>query len=107
MTLADLSDQTFQTVVDNNQRPTLLVFMSEWCSTCKEMTPTVEAVATEYGDRLPVYRVDFDENTDAAVASGVMVVPTVVLYKGGLILERLAGLQSHDKLVEKISKHLG
>lgn len=106
MTIADLQDKTFQAAVAEPSRPALVVFFSEWCTTCAEMMPIVEELAGEYRGRLNVYRIDFDENLDSVVNNGVMVVPTTFVFKNGQPLERMAGLQERKTLVERIERHL-
>ena len=66
-------------------------FWATWCGPCKILAPTIDAIATEYKDRVVVGKVDVDENEALARRFGIMSIPTLFLFKDGEVVEKLVG----------------
>jgi thioredoxin 1 len=98
----EVDDNNFESEVLRSSVPVLLDFSAEWCGPCKRLQPVVEALALEYDGRLKVAHLDIDKAQSTAVRFGIMSVPTVLLFKGGKVLDQLLGYVPRDKLVEKI-----
>jgi len=101
-----VEDANFSSLVKASPDPVAVVFFSEWCTTCKEMMPIVEEMAAELKGQMKFCKIDFDENTASAVECGVLVVPTIVLFKDGKALNRIVGFQLKAKLREKMKPYL-
>lgn len=87
-----LTDDTFRTTLDRNE--TVLVdFYADWCGPCRILAPIIEDLAKEYEGKAVVAKVDIDANPQAAQSSGVMAVPTVIVFKNGKEAARLVGVQ--------------
>ena len=93
-TLSDMKhfdEDDFKTSVLEAQRPVLVDFYADWCGPCKMMAPVIEQIAGEYGDRVEVGKLDTDDNPGIAMRYQVMGIPTLGLFNGGQLVDRLVG----------------
>ena len=77
-----------------------------WCGPCKAIAPALEQLATEYKGRFKIAKVDVDENQQIAQQFGIRAIPTLLIFKGGKVVEQLAGAMPKAKLEESIKKAL-
>jgi thioredoxin 1 len=101
------TDKDFDQDVLNSDVPVLVDFWAEWCGPCRMMSPTVDAVATEYAGKLKVGKLNVDDNGNSAMRYNVRGIPTLLLFKGGKIVEQRVGAIGKADLVKMISGHLG
>ncbi len=101
-----VSDATFQAEVLQSQQPVLVDFWAEWCQPCKMLEPIVADLATEYGARIKVAKLDVDANPETAGRFGVMSIPTLILFKSGAEAQRLVGYQPKPALKAKLDAAL-
>ena len=97
----------FQSEVIQSKTPVVVEFGAVWCAPCKMLEPILKQLMDEWGQKARVVKMDVDESADIVMKYQVMSVPTVILFKNGQPLERLSGFQPKDKLVGKITPHLG
>ena len=102
--LIELTDAAFQETV-NSDKPTLIDFWAPWCGPCRMLTPTVEALAEELGDRANICKMNTDEQPETPGSLGVSAIPTVVLFKSGQEVERFVGVQPKEAFQQAIEKH--
>lgn len=103
--MKEISEAEFDGVTSTGT--VLIEFGAEWCGPCKAMLPVLRRLSTEYTGKMDVYSVDIDHSPAIAAKHGVMSVPTVVLYKGGKVVERMVGGLSERDLKKKIEPHIG
>jgi len=105
--IVELSDDTFETEVINTDGIVLVDFGAEWCHPCKQLDPIVDELADEWQDSVKVGKVDIDANVNTAMKYGVMGVPTLILFKEGVPVERLTGFVPKKRILDKFSAYLG
>lgn len=99
-----LNKDNFDQVVANGV--VLVDFWATWCGPCKMLAPTVDAIATEYKDRVVVGKVDVDESEDIARRFGIMSIPTLFLFKDGEVVEKLVGYRLKMELEQLLNKYV-
>ena len=104
--ILDLSDSDFEAQVLKSTEPTLVDFWAEWCAPCKALTPVVEEIANSYDGKLKVGKMNIDHHPTTPGKYAVRAIPTLLLFKGGEVVDQVVGLVSKAKLDEMIQKHL-
>ncbi len=100
------TDGTFDTDVLGSEVPVLVDFWAEWCGPCRMMTPTVDAVANDFAGRVKVGKVNVDENNGIAMRYNIRGIPTLLLFKGGKVVEQKVGAVGKPDVVKMIENHL-
>ncbi len=104
--MLNFKDATFDTEVLKSEVPVLVDFWAEWCGPCKMMAPTVDAIATEYAGKLKVGKVDVDENGGTAMRYNIRGIPTLLLFKGGRVVEQRVGAVGKSEVLKMLLPHL-
>jgi thioredoxin 1 len=99
-----LDDNNFKEVTASGL--TLVDVKAEWCNPCKQLSPIIDQISTEYEGRITVGKLDADESRSTVNDLGVRNIPTVILYKDGEVIDRLAGLVNKSTITEMIEKYL-
>jgi thioredoxin len=92
----------FEEEVLKSETPVMVDFWAEWCGPCKALGPTIDIIAGEYAGKMKVYKLDVQ--TEPAVASkyGVSSIPTLLIFKGGEVAERLVGMKPKQDITARI-----
>jgi len=101
-----LTDTTFEASVEKATTPVLVDFWAEWCAPCRRLAPTVDALAAEFHGRMSVGKLNVDENPMTPTRFGIRGIPTLLLFKGGQVVESVVGLVGKDELKRLIEKHV-
>ena len=102
----EFSDDNFESEVLGSDQPVLVDFWAPWCGPCKMLAPTIEELANDYADRIRVGKMNTDENPQTATAHQISAIPTVMLFKGGEVVERFVGVTPKDKFSAALDSHL-
>lgn len=87
-------------------KPVLVDFWAPWCGPCRMIAPVVEELSQQYAGDLAVGKVDVDKCPDLAKQFRVMSIPTLILFKGGQVIDQKLGFQPKDALEDMIKKAL-
>jgi thioredoxin 1 len=101
-----LTDNNFDQSVIKADKPVLVDFWAEWCGPCRRLAPTVEELATDFDGRVVVGKLNVDDNPATAGRFSIRGIPTLLLFKGGQIVEQVVGLADKNSLKQLIDKHV-
>lgn len=101
-----VTEANFQDEVLKSNLPVLVDFTAVWCQPCRMIDPIVKQLAAEWEGKVKVVKLDADQNPNVMMQYGVLGIPTLMLFKGGEIKERITGFQPKDKLVAKVMPHV-
>ena len=102
--LVILQDATFETEVLKSDIPVLVDFWAVWCGPCKAIAPTVEELAKQYRGKVKVAKMDVDEHQQVPQQYGIRSIPTLLLFKGGRVVDTIIGAVPRSKLEESLKK---
>ena len=102
----ELTDDNFEAEVLKSETPTLVDFWAVWCGPCRQVAPTVDALADEYQGRLKVGKMDVDNHQIVPQQYGIRSIPTLLIFKGGKVVGQVVGAVPRSKLESEIQKHL-
>jgi thioredoxin 1 len=101
----ELTTQNFDEKVIKSDKPVLVDFWAEWCGPCRMIAPTIESIATEYADKLVVGKVNVDNEPVISQKYGIRNIPTMLVFKGGVVVDKLVGALPKPALVSKLQQH--
>ena len=104
--LLHVNDKNFSTEVLNADLPVLVDFWATWCGPCRSISPIVEELATEFTGKVKVTKLNVDENPATPSQYGVRGIPTLILFKGGKIVDQIIGSVPKARLKTMIEKAL-
>lgn len=99
-------DNTFEKDVLKSDVPVLVDFWATWCAPCRAIAPHVEALADAYAGKVKVGKMDIDSHPNTPGKYGVRGIPTLLLFKGGQVVDQIVGAVPKSKLEEIIKKHI-
>ena len=103
--IQNLNTESFDAAISGGSTPVLVDFWAPWCGPCKSIAPILEQLAGEMADSVSICKVDVDENSEVAARFNVRAIPTLLLFKGGEVVDQVVGLTSKEALKAKIQAH--
>ena len=104
--IINVSDSNFESMVLQSDLPVLVDFWASWCAPCRAIAPIVEEMSNEYAGKVRVAKMNVDENPATPGKYGVRGIPTLILFKGGKVLDQLVGAVPKGQIKDLIGKGL-
>jgi thioredoxin 1 len=102
----ELTDSNFDEVVLKSDKPVLVDFWAEWCGPCRMVGPVVEELSKDYEGKAVVGKVDVDSNPGISMKYGIRNIPTLLIFKGGEVVDKQVGAVPKSVLAGKIDNQL-
>jgi thioredoxin 1 len=102
--ITNATDESFDTDISGDT-PVLVDYWAEWCGPCRMIAPIIDDVAVEMKDQIKVVKVDTEACRNTAIKMGVRGIPTLMVFKGGEVVDQHVGALSKGQLVEMLNKH--
>jgi thioredoxin 1 len=106
--VSSVTDNNFQAeVIDASQaQPVMVDFWAEWCGPCRALAPTVSEIAIEYAGKLKVVKLNVDEAMNTAGRFNIRGIPTLLIFKGGLVADQIVGAVPKDQISKVVDQHV-
>jgi thioredoxin 1 len=104
--IVEVTDANFDSDVLKSDKPVLIDFWAAWCGPCRAIAPIVEELAGEYQGKVTVGKMDVDRNSATPMRYKVTGIPTLLVFKGGQVVEQLVGYRSKDDITKALDRHL-
>jgi thioredoxin 1 len=101
-----VTEREWETEVLQSPTPVLVDFWAIWCGPCRLIAPIVEELAVQYAGKLKVLKVDVDQEQSLAIRYGIMSIPTLMLFKGGQVVDQIVGALPRNVIEERVRRHL-
>lgn len=102
MSVTELNNQNFKKEVMESNIPVLIDFWASWCGPCRMMSPVIEKIAEEMGEKIKVCKVNVDDNHELAEKYEIMTIPAFVIIKNGVETGRTIGVQQKEDILKLI-----
>lgn len=102
----EITDSNFEELVLKSDKPVLVDFWAEWCGPCRMIGPLVEELSSEYEGKALVGKLNVDENPGVATKYGIRSIPTLLVFKGGEVVDKIVGAVPKTMLASKIDAQL-
>ena len=101
-----LTEENFGAEVIRASMPVLVDFWASWCMPCRMLGPTIDALDTEFADKVVVGKLNVDENKEISSKYGIMSIPTVLLFHNGEVVEQFVGVQPKATYADALNKYI-
>lgn len=103
----EFTDDNFDSEVLKSDKPVLVDFWAEWCMPCRALGPTIDEIATEYADKAKVGKLNTENSMSTGAKYGVQAIPTILVFKGGQVVQKFVGVTGKKDLAAAIDSALG
>lgn len=107
MTAKTVTDASFEADVLQSEKPVLVDFWAEWCGPCRMVSPILDQIAAEHGDKLEIVKLNVDENPQTAVKYQITSIPALKVYRGGEVVKTVIGAKPKHALEADLAEFIG
>jgi thioredoxin 1 len=104
--VADVTDATFTDQVLKSSKPVVIDYWADWCAPCKQLSPIIEELARDYGDKVTFLKMDTNTSTQVPTQQGVLGLPTIQVFVGGEVVKSFTGAKPKSVLLKAIEEYL-
>ncbi len=106
MSVSAVTDTTFDTEVLMSDKPVVVDFWAEWCGPCRMVSPILEEISNEHGDKISVVKLNVDENPAIAASYRITSIPTLNVYSGGQVVKQIIGAKPKKAILADLADYL-
>ena len=103
MSVLKITENNFEEEVMKSDRKVIVDFYADWCGPCKMMSPVIDEIAEELGDKVKVGKVNSDENINLLERYGIMSIPTIIIFENGEVSKTFVGVTDKNKIIESLN----
>jgi thioredoxin 1 len=104
--IVEISDEKFDADVLKSEKPVLVDFWAPWCGPCRAIGPIVEELAGQMGQSVTFTKMNVDENPLTPSKYGIRAIPTLIVFKGGKVVDQITGMVAKEKIKDLVNKAL-
>lgn len=104
--VADVTDATFTDLVLKSPKPVVVDYWADWCAPCKQLSPIIDELARDYGDKVTFVKLDTNTSTQVPTQQGVLGLPTIQVFVGGEVVKSFTGAKPKSVLLKAIEEYL-
>src|SRR5271157_1680461 len=101
--ITNLTTDTFKNAVSSSATPLLVDFWAPWCGPCKAIAPILEELASELEGKLTITKINIDDNAEIAAEYNIRAIPTMLVFKGGKLVDQIVGMLPKATLKAKLA----
>jgi thioredoxin 1 len=98
-----VTDATFEVEVLKSGKPVIVDYWAEWCGPCRQVAPVLEEIASEYGEKIEVVKLNVDDNPEVTQRYGIMNIPTMSVFKDGQVVKEIVGAKPKSALLRELA----
>lgn len=101
-----LTDASFEQEVIKSNIPVLIDFWAAWCGPCRMIAPVIDELANDYAGKAKICKLDVDNNQQTAMQFGIRSIPTILIFKGGEVVDTIVGAVPKEQILNKLKSHI-
>ncbi len=104
--ILEINDNNFEQTVINSEIPVVVDFWAPWCGPCRKIAPVLEQLQNEFKDSVKFVKIDADKNMNTAKEYGISALPSILIFKDGIVKEVMVGMLAKSAITSNIKKYL-
>lgn len=104
--IEEIKDENFSESIQKESTPVVVDFWASWCGPCKMLSPIMDEISGELGEKAKFFKVNVDENPNIASEFKISSIPTVIVFKDGNVVDKFVGFKPKQAVKEVVEKHI-